>query len=83
MHLYCVGPTRDCRRVLLNVLPRRQTAKGYLAYISFGFARKAKFAGPFLDPVNPQSQYAQVLLDLIITRVLDAEFGPTPENHGG
>jgi len=70
---YCVNPKCDCRRVLLNVLPRRQMAKGYMAYISFGFDRKAKFAGPFLDPLNPQSQYAQVLLDMVIALVLDAD----------
>jgi hypothetical protein len=70
---YCVDPTCDCRRVLLNVLPRRQMDKGYLAAISFGFDREAELAGPFLDPLNPQSKYAQVLLDLVITRVLEAD----------
>jgi len=70
---YCVDPTCDCRRVMLNVLPRRRMAQGYLATISFGFDRKAELAGPFLDPLNPQSQYAQALLDMVITLVLEAD----------
>jgi len=70
---YCVDPTCDCRRVMLNVLPRRRMAQGYLAAISFGFDRKAELAGPFLDPLNPQSQYAQALLDMVITLVLEAD----------
>jgi len=70
---YCVDPKCDCRRVMLNVLPRRRMAQGYLAAISFGFDRQAELAGPFLDPLNPQSKYAQVLLDLVITRVLEAD----------
>jgi len=55
---YCPDPQCDCRRVMLSVLPRRQLAQGFLASISFGFDRDQELAGPFLDPVNPQSRYA-------------------------
>ena len=75
---YCVDPTCDCRRVMLNVLPRRRMAQGYLATISFGFDRQAELAGPFLDPLNPQSKHAQVLLDLVTRRVLEADPPTSP-----
>ena len=50
---YCTDPACDCRRVMLNVLPRRQGKRGFLAAISFGFDRDEEMAGPFLDPLNP------------------------------
>jgi hypothetical protein len=58
---YCPDPACDCRRVLLNVVGRRQMRRGYLASISFAFDREADLAGPLLDPLNPQSPYAEAL----------------------
>jgi hypothetical protein len=69
---YCTDPTCDCRRVMLYVVGRRQMRRGYLASISFGFDRDAEMAGPYLDPLNPQSEYALVFLDMV-TRMLDAD----------
>lgn len=69
---YCTDPTCDCRRVMLNILPHRQAGRGCLAAISFGFDRHDEMAGPFLDPLNPQSQYAEVFLD-IVTQMLETD----------
>src|SRR5439155_19404082 len=55
LEAYCTDPACDCRRVLLNILGRRQ---GALAAISFGFDRKAPDAGTLLDPPNRQGRHA-------------------------
>lgn len=65
---YCLDPKCDCCRVMLNVVSRRETERGngrFLASISYGFDRDDEFAGPELDPLNPQSQYAGKLLELV------------------
>src|SRR4030065_561138 len=78
---YCPDPKCDCRRVMLNVLPRHQ-AQSFLAAISFGFDRDGEMAGPFLDPLNPQSRYAEILLDLVMARVLtDSAYIARLESH--
>ncbi len=60
---FCVEAGCDCRRVVLHV--NGLAAGRTLATISFGFDRKAKDAGPYLDPLNPQSQHADELLALV------------------
>jgi hypothetical protein len=75
---YCPDPTCDCRRVMLNVLGRRQ---GHLASISFGFDRDQEMAGPFLDPLNPQSRYSDVLLDLVTQVLADPAYVARLESH--
>ena len=62
---YCPDPTCDCRRVMLNVLPRHQTTEDYLAAIGFGFDRDGEMAGPYLDPLNSQSRHAEALLEIV------------------
>ena|SRR5947208_12330376 len=57
---YCADPRCNCRRVMLNVVGRWQQA--ILATVSYGFDRDAAMAGPFLDPLNPQIAYADILL---------------------
>jgi len=69
---YCTDPSCDCRRVMLRVLPCRQARQGYLAAISFGFDRDEEMAGPFLDPLNPQSRYAEAFLT-VVTRMLETD----------
>jgi hypothetical protein len=78
---YCPDPRCDCRRVMLNVLPRRQQARGFLASISFGFDRDQKLAGPFLDPLNPQSRYADALLKLVTMVLTDPDYCARLERH--
>ncbi|HKZ82930.1 MAG TPA: hypothetical protein VJ793_04660 [Anaerolineae bacterium] len=78
---YCPDPKCNCRRVMLHVLPRRQ-AQSFLAAISFGFDRDDEMAGPFLDPLNLQSQYAEILLDLVTAQVLtDSTYIARLESH--
>jgi hypothetical protein len=77
---YCLDPDCDCRRVMLNVLPR--SGKEVLAFISFGFDREAETAGPYLDPLNPQSAYAPAFLELARTVLLtDAAYVARLESH--
>ena len=53
-----------------------------LASISFGFDRDAEYAGPFLDPLNPQSRHAEALLELV-TPILeyDTDYLARLESH--
>lgn len=67
---YCPDPECDCRRVMINVVGRRQMQRGYLASISYAFDREAEYAGPDLDPINPQSKYAPILFGLVVELVL-------------
>jgi hypothetical protein len=62
---FCPDPACDCRRVMLNIAQEDQLEQGYLATISFGFDRDEEMAGPFLDPLNPQSEYSEALLELV------------------
>jgi hypothetical protein len=62
---YCTDPQCNCRRVMLSVLPKRQAARGIMASISFSFDPKKRMAAPFLDPINPQSEYAETFLELV------------------
>ncbi|MFN8636894.1 MAG: hypothetical protein U0893_23855 [Chloroflexota bacterium] len=59
---YCDNPTCHCRPVMLNAVNRSRGDT--LASISFGFDPSDDLAGPFLDPLNPQSEYAEILLAL-------------------
>ncbi len=64
---------------MLNVVGRRQ--HHVLASISYGFDRDDEFAGPFLDPLNPQSPYAEALLTLIALVLADARYWARLEAH--
>lgn len=64
---YCTDPACDCQRVMINVVSWQQTRRGYLASIGYGFDRDADMAGPYLDPLNPQSEYAEALLEIVST----------------
>ena len=67
---FCPDPACDCRRVMLNVACKEQPERGFLATISYGFDRDEEMAGPFLDPLNPQSEYSEALLKLVTTSAL-------------
>ncbi len=70
--LYCAEARCDCRRVMLNVLARH--AKSHVATINHGFEPPIHaFEHPdqtFLDPLNPQSEWSEALLELFTTIVL-------------
>jgi len=79
---YCPDPTCDCRRVMLNIACEEQLERGHLATISYAFDRDDDMAGPFLDPLNPQSEYSEELLELVTTSVLnDQEYVDRLEEH--
>jgi len=78
--VYCVDPACDCRRVILNVMSQR-TGR-HLATISFAFDPDAPGGTPFLDPLNPQSERSDDLLDLAEHVLLaDAAYVARLERH--
>ncbi len=77
---YCVDPQCDCRRVMLSVF-NPVVSKGFLASISFGFDREGEDPGPYLDPLNPQSQYANALLSLVGVVLSDPAYIARLESH--
>ena len=77
---YCADKDCDCRRVMLMVIDSR-TGKP-MASIAYGFDRKAPLAGPFLDPLHPQSVHASEFLDLAKEMVLlDGHYTARLEKH--
>jgi hypothetical protein len=63
MEYYCIDPDCHCRRVLLNVMSKE--TRGFVAAISFGFDPDGPAPGPFLDPINPRTDYADEILALV------------------
>ncbi|MDO8670722.1 MAG: hypothetical protein Q7O66_04740 [Dehalococcoidia bacterium] len=80
LEAYCPDPECDCRRVMLNVVSRREGSR-YLASVGFGFDRNDAMAGPYLDPLNPQSQYADTLLPLLVLALADPTYVARLETH--
>lgn len=78
---FCPDPDCDCRRGMLNVVEERDV-EHFLASISYAFDRDDLDAGPFLDPLNPQSRYAQALLEVVEEVVFsDAAYLARLERH--
>ena len=83
MELYCEEPDCDCRRVLLQVTTP-QAPKTVLATINYGWESAEFYArwmhgdaqagreitDACLDPLNPQSKYADHLLDVFRKQLL-------------
>lgn len=66
--LYCNRPDCDCRRVLLHVF--RGKSKQHMASISYAFDRHGDPSGQlYLDPLNPQSEYAPILLKMFKNKI--------------
>jgi len=61
---YCPDPACDCLRLMINVV-EKQNPDLVLAAISYAFDRDDEMPGPFLDPMNPQCEYAENLLRLV------------------
>lgn len=81
LEFYCDELDCDCRRVIVNVVSRR--TQQFLASISYGWesvefyekwAGNRKDAleamGPYLDPLNQQSDYSPTFLRLFVQYVL-------------
>ena len=81
LEFYCPDPACDCRRVMLNVAEEKRP-NHFLASISYSFDRDDEMAGPFLDPMNPQSKYAEDLLQLAEeTALSDPRYVARLERH--
>jgi hypothetical protein len=78
---YCPDPNCDCRRVMINVVDVDHLEDGFLASISFGFDRDEEWAGPFLDPLNPQSALADMLLFHVSQVLSDRAYAQRLERH--
>jgi hypothetical protein len=79
IELYCNEIDCDCRRVLIQVM-RPETGDKVWATINYGWEDKSfydKWAredgdhcmGAYLDPLNPQSEYADELLDAFLYNI--------------
>jgi hypothetical protein len=78
---YCPDPACDCRRVMLSVAGRGQPERGFLAAIGFGFDRDGEWSKPFLDPINPQSEHAAALLEVVTNALADPVYVKRLEKH--
>lgn len=61
---YCDEKDCDCRRVMISFYADK--AEKVLATISMGFDSEGDEAGPFLDPLNIQSEYSKHALNLFL-----------------
>lgn len=64
MEVYCNEKDCDCRRVMISVISRDESRP--LATINMGFDSKGPQPGPFLDPWNPQSEYAAAFIQVFV-----------------
>jgi len=81
LEFYCHDPACNCRRVMLSVAEEKRP-NNFLASISYGFDRDGEMAGPFLDPLNPQSEHAEALLRLVKkTALSDPRYVARLERH--
>lgn len=62
IELYCDDKACDCRRAVIAVFAEKKQC--IVAYINIGFDTDDPMAGPFLDPINPQADYAERLLEI-------------------
>jgi hypothetical protein len=76
---YCVEAGCHCRRVMINVAGRRR--QDILASVSYAFDRDDEWPGPFLDPLNRQSAYADVILDLVAQVLADPGYVDRLQAH--
>ncbi len=77
LELFCDEPGCDCRRVMIDVLRADTALNKIWATINYGWesvdfykkwgdpsASEATSKGPFLDPLNPQTRYSPVFLNV-------------------
>ncbi|MFH0729216.1 MAG: SEC-C metal-binding domain-containing protein [Pseudomonadota bacterium] len=77
---YCDDRDCDCRRVMISVLARKRNK--ILASINMGFDSDGEDAGPFLDPLNPQSAHSQELIDMFVDMInSDPAYLARLQNH--
>jgi hypothetical protein len=67
IEFYCNEKGCDCRRVMIRIMT--PDSKESLATINMGFESDRPDAGPFLDPLSPQSPYADTLMQCFLDEV--------------
>jgi hypothetical protein len=90
---YCDEDDCDCRRVLIQVMERSTKGKIW-ATINYGWEKPAfyakrmgvesmakEMAGAMLDPINPQTKYAPVLLELFEMILQDPAYVDRLKRH--
>ena len=92
LEYYCDDLNCDCHRVLIRVAPAQEPEK-ILATINYGWQSKEFYEqrsldnnsgtlkGPFLDPLNPQSKYAPILLELFKHIIKDHKYVDRLQRH--
>ena len=94
VELYCDEPGCDCRRVMIVVLRPETAWNKVWATISYGwespgFYRRwtggdgdpAQFEGPYLDPLNPQTEHSPALLNLFRFLLQSPEYVARLQRH--
>jgi hypothetical protein len=94
VELYCDEPGCDCRRVMIDVLRPETGWSKIWATISYGwesldFYRRwggaggdpIEIKGPYLDPLNPQTQYSSALLNLFRFLVQSPDYVERFQQH--
>ena len=69
VELFCEEKECDCRRVMISVLASRTNK--IVATINMGFDSDDVDAGPFLDPLNPQSEYSRYFIEIFTDIIND------------
>jgi hypothetical protein len=93
LELFCDDPQCDCRRVVISVISP-QMGPAPLATINYGWEPVAFYArwlgtwqdaaackGPSLDPLNPQTAYAEALRALFESALQDEQYRERLERH--
>lgn len=95
VELYCDDSTCDCRRVVFHVV-RADMPKKILATINYGWESTSFYRrwlhgaddemvrvskGPTLDPLNVQTAYAPVLLEIFKTIITDKAYVQRLQRH--
>jgi hypothetical protein len=94
LELYCDEPGCDCRRVMIDVLRPETGWSKIWASLSYGwesldFYRQwggagsdpIEIKGPYLDPLNPQTQYSSALLNLFRFLLQSSEYVERLKRH--
>lgn len=94
LEFYCNEPGCDCRRVIIQVLRPETGWSKVWATIGYGwedldFYRRwggthsdpVEMKGPYLDPLNPQSDYSPALLELFRSLIQSAEYVERFQRH--
>jgi hypothetical protein len=96
MESFCDDPNCDCHRVLISVISDNNPGKIY-ATINYGWKDKKFYSnflgddnpfvsdnelnGPYLDDLNPQSEYASTFLGIFANLLKDQRYVDRLERH--